>query len=274
VAIQVQQVIDVHVHPPLEAEEKGISPRVIGEELLKWAIENGVSRVVVLPIAPYISNDYVYKIVEVDPRVFIGFASVVPNPHDRAVRELKRTILDLGLKGLKLHPGLQGFCLRNPHVWRVLRAAGELGIPVIIHALWVDESTLYFKSPPALWINTIEDYALLPYIAPETKLIYAHMGGLLNFREVLSIAAHRNVYLDTSYSIITISREIGLDRLSQYIKLLGADKFLFGSDTIPGLTPRELGVRTQIDLVKSLALSEEEKEKILYRNAESLLKIS
>jgi len=139
--------------------------------------------------------------------------------------------------------------------------------------LWVDESTLYFKSPHTPWINTIEDYALLPYIAPETKLVYAHMGGLLNFREVLGIAAHRNVYLDTSYSIVTISREIGLDRLSQYIKLLGADKFLFGSDTIPGLTPRELSVKTQIDLVKSLTLGEEEKEKILYRNAESLLKI-
>jgi predicted TIM-barrel fold metal-dependent hydrolase len=269
-----QQVIDVHVHPPLEAEEKGISPRVIGEELLKWAGENGVSRVVVLPIAPYISNDYVYKIVEVDSRALIGFASVVPNPHDSAVRELKRAILDLGLKGLKLHPGLQGFCLRNPHVWKVLRAAGELSIPVIIHALWVDESTLYFKSPYAPWINTVEDYAFLPYTAPGTKLIYAHMGGLLNFREILNVATRRNVYLDTSYSIITISREIGLDRLSQYIRLLGADKFLFGSDTIPGLTPRELGVRTQIDLVKSLALSEEEKEKILYRNAESLLKIS
>ena len=95
----------------------------------------------------------------------------------------------------------------------------------------------------------------------------------VNFREVLDIAAHRNVYLDTSYSIVTISREIGLGRLSQYIKLLGADKFLFGSDTIPGLTPRELSVKMQIDLVKSLTLGEEEKEKILYRNAESLLKI-
>ncbi len=76
--------------------------------------------------------------------------------------------------------------MRNSHVWRVLGVAGELGISVIIHALWVDESTLYFKSPPALWINTIEDYALLPYIAPKTKLIYAHMDGLLNFNEASS----------------------------------------------------------------------------------------
>jgi predicted TIM-barrel fold metal-dependent hydrolase len=64
-----------------------------------------------LPIVPYISNDYIYKIVEADPKILIGFASTVPNPYDKAVKELKRAILDLGLKGLKLHPNLQGIYL-------------------------------------------------------------------------------------------------------------------------------------------------------------------
>jgi len=268
------QVIDVHVHPPLDAEERGVGPEVVAQELLNWMSENGISRIAVLPIAPYISNDYVYRMVEADPKALVGFASVVPAPYERAVKELKRAVLDLGLRGLKLHPSLQGFCLRNPHVWEVLRVAGELGVPVIIHALWIDESTLYFKSPYSPWVNLVEDYALLPHVAPETKLIYAHMGGLHHFREVLSIATRKNVYLDTSYSIITISREISLERLARYVRLLGAEKFLFGSDTIPGLTPEELGARSQVRLIKTLPLSEEEKEKILRKNAEEVLKIS
>jgi predicted TIM-barrel fold metal-dependent hydrolase len=265
------QVVDAHVHPPLDAEEKGSSPRAVAERLLEWMDANGVLKAVILPIAPYTSNEYVYKMVEVAPERLVGFASVVPNPADRAVRELERAVSDLGLRGLKLHPPLQGFCLRSTHVWRVLRKAGELGIPVVIHALWVDESTLYFKSPYKPWENTIEDYAMLPYIAPETRIVYAHMGGLLHFKELVGVATHRNVYLDTSYSILTIARELGPERLAHYIRLLGAEKFLFGSDTVPGLTPEELGVRAQLEVIGKLPLSEEEKESILRRNAENLL---
>lgn len=65
-----------------------------------------------------------------------------------------------------------------------------------------------------------------------------------------------------------------MERLAQYVRLLGAEKFLFGSDTIPGLTPEELGARSQARLIKTLPLSEEEKEKILRKNAEEVLKIS
>jgi predicted TIM-barrel fold metal-dependent hydrolase len=266
-------VVDFHVHPPFDAEEKRISPSDVAQDLLEWMDKNNVSKAIILPIAPYISNDYIYKIVEKDPKRLIGFASVIPNPYDKALRELRRAIQDLGLKGLKLHPALQGFCIRNTHFWKLLKSAGELNVPVIIHALWMDESTLYFKSFYTPWEYPVEDYALLPYIAPETKIVFAHMGGLLRFREILNIATHNNIYLDTSYSILTIVREIGLERFAHYIKLLGADKFIFGSDTIPGLTPEDLGVKSQFDIIKSLPLSEEEKEKILYKNAERLLKI-
>jgi len=265
------RVIDFHVHPPLDAEDKGVSPKSIAEELLDLMDKSGVSKAVILPIAPYISNNYVYRIVEMEPRRLVGFASVVPNPADRAVKELERAVLDLGLRGLKLHPGMQGFCLRSPHVWKVLRRAGELGIPVILHALWMDESSLYFKSPYNPWENPLEDYALLPYIVPETILVYAHMGGLLHFKEAFSIATHKNVYLDTSYSIITIARDVGLERLAHYIKLLGAEKILFGSDLVPGLTPEDLGPKKQIELINKLPLSQEEKEKILIKNALQLM---
>jgi predicted TIM-barrel fold metal-dependent hydrolase len=265
------RVIDIHIHPPLDAEDKGVSPKNIAGELLDLMDKSGVSKAVILPIAPYISNNYIYKIVEVEPRRLVGFASVVPNPADKAVKELERAVTDLGLRGLKLHPGMQGFCLRSTHVWKVLRRAGELEIPVIIHALWMDESSLYFKSPYKPWENPLEDYALLPYIAPETRLIYAHMGGLLHFKEVFNIATHRNVYLDTSFSIITLAREVGLERLAHYIKLLGAEKILFGSDLVPGLTPEDLGPKKQIELINRLPLSQEEKEKILFKNALQLM---
>ena len=41
--------------------------------------------------------------------VFVGFAGIDPWKGDLAVRELERSIRDLGLKGMKLHPGRQAF---------------------------------------------------------------------------------------------------------------------------------------------------------------------
>jgi len=86
-------------------------------------------------VAPYVSNEYISKIVDYDPKRLVGFASVVPNPADFAIKKLRYAVMELGLKGLKLHSRMQGFCLRSTHVWQVLRFAGELRIPVIIHTM-------------------------------------------------------------------------------------------------------------------------------------------
>ncbi len=161
----------------------------------------------------------------------------------------------------------------------VLRAAGELGVPVVIHAMKGDLSTLYFRSTSEHTLpspDTIEDYDLLPALAPNTTIVYAHMGGLFGFREFMAIAAgHPNVYLDTSYSIVTIAEEIGLERLGVYIKHLGADKFIYGSDHIIGLTPEPLSAERQIEIIKSIpVLNEKEKELMFSGNARKIVKLA
>ncbi len=53
---------------------------------------------------------------------------------------------------------------------------------------------------------------------------------------------------------------------------LGADRLVFGSDEVIGLTPEWLSARRQIEIVRGLpGLSGEEKEMILSKNAERLL---
>ncbi len=151
------RIIDLHVHPPFDAEEKRINPRIIAEKIIEWMNSEGIDKAVILPVAPYVSNEYVSKIIDYEPERLLGFASVIPNPADFAIKTLKHAIQELGLVGLKLHPGMQGFCLRNTHVWRVLQFAGELRIPVIIDAMLGDLSTLYFKGTPDFWSNRIED---------------------------------------------------------------------------------------------------------------------
>jgi len=275
---QMAMIIDFHLHIPANWVKEGIAPREAAERLIRFMDESDIDVGVILPVAPYVPNDYVHRVVDHDPKRLVGFASVVPNPADVAVRELRRAVEDLGLKGLKLHPGMQGFCVRHPHVIKVLRAAGELGIPVVIHAMKGDLSTLYFKSAKEHALPTpdrVEDFDFLPALAPETTIVYAHMGGLFGFREFMAIAAgHPNVYLDTSYSLISIAKEIGLQRLSVYVKHLGADKLVFGSDHVIGLTPDWLSAKKQIEIISSLpSLDDGEKELILSGNAKVLLGI-
>ena len=173
---------------------------------------------------------------------------------------------------------MQGSCILHPHVIKAINVAGELGIPAVIHAMKGDLSTLYFRASKEYVLpvpDKTEDYDLLPVLTLKTTIIYAHMGGLFGFREFMTIAAgHPNVYLDTSYNLVTIAEEIGLKRLSVYIKHLGADKFIFGSDHIIGLTPDNLLVKRQIEIIRELPrLSNEEKGIILSGNARRILRL-
>lgn len=267
------EIIDAHVHPkwsnsyPLKEFE---DPTVFARKLLKFMDEQGIGKSIVLPISPFISNEYVAKAVSINPERLIGFASVQPGLGRYAIEELEHAVKDLGLKGLKLHPHMQGFSLRGPKVWNCIKKAGELKVPVIIHCMLGDYSSLFFKSKPAFWLATVEDYALLPYICPNTVLIYAHMGGLFKFEEVVQCASFENVYLETSYSILQISKRYPL---ADYITLVGGQKFIFGSDFVLGLTPPEHEPKVQIEIIKRLNISEDDKINILGGNIRRILKI-
>jgi predicted TIM-barrel fold metal-dependent hydrolase len=63
---------------------------------------------------PAVSNDYVADAVRRHPDVFVGYASVDPWKGTLAVEELERAVRELGLRGLKLHPGRQEFFPDDP----------------------------------------------------------------------------------------------------------------------------------------------------------------
>lgn len=88
------------------------------------------------------------------------------------------------------------------------------------------------------------------------------------------VASRPNVYLDASYSVLTITEEIGPRMLAKYIRSLGADIFIFSNDHIIGLTPEKLSAKKQIELTRNLPLlNNNEKENILSRNALRILSI-
>jgi predicted TIM-barrel fold metal-dependent hydrolase len=213
---------------------------------------------------PYVGNDYVASIVQKYPEQFMGFASVDPWKGKLAIQELERSVKDLGLRGLKLHPTTQAFLPNDTRFYPLWEKAAELGIPVLFHSgqTGVGSGTpggggyKLKYSHPLLLDDVAADF-------PELTIIMAHPAVPWQ-EEQLAVALHKgNVYIDLSGWSPKYFRPV----LVQYISSILKDKALFGSD-YPVLQPeRWLRDFDQLDL------KDEVRRKILLENARKVLRL-
>ncbi len=214
---------------------------------------------------PYVGNDWVASIAQQYSDQFIGFASVDPWKGVMAIQELERSVKELGLRGLKLHPTTQAFFPSDTRFYPLWAKAAELGIPVLFHTgqTGVGAGTLGgggYKLKYAQPIPYLDDVAA---DFPDLTLIMAHPAVPWQ-EEQLSVAVHKaNVYIDLSGWSPKYFRPV----LLQYATTLLQDKVLFGSD-YPALQPD----RWLRDF-EALAIKEEVRQKILLENARKLLKL-
>ena len=277
------QAIDVHVHVPAPADhpstkEKEAMAKYFGSDKMPDTPEEMYQKYKVLDIfavifeidaettsgEPYVGNDYVASIVQKYPEQFMGFASVDPWKGKLAIQELERSVKDLGLRGLKLHPTTQAFFPNDTRFYPLWEKAAELDIPVLFHSgqTGVGSGTpggggyKLKYSHPMLLDDVAADF-------PNLTIIMAHPAVPWQ-EEQLAVALHKgNVYIDLSGWSPKYFRPI----LVQYISSLLKDKALFGSD-YPVLQPD----RWLRDF-EQLELKEEVRRKILLENARTVLKL-
>jgi predicted TIM-barrel fold metal-dependent hydrolase len=213
---------------------------------------------------PYAGNDYTAEIVRRYPDRFMGFASVDPHKGKAAVIEMERSVKELGLRGLKLHPITQAFFPNDTRFYPLWQKCAELGVPVLFHS---GQTAVGAGLPGGggLKLKYAQPIHLDDVAAdfPELNIIMAHPGVPWQ-EEQLSIALHKpNVYIDLSGWSPKYFRPI----LVQYANSLLQNKVLFGSD-FPALSPqRWLGD------FEGLELKPEVRQKILQENAAKLLHI-
>ena len=214
--------------------------------------------------AKYTGNDYTASIVQRYPDRFMGFASVDPHKGKAAVLEMERSVKDLGLRGLKLHPISQAFFPNDIRFYPLWEKCAELGVPVLFHSGQTAVGAglpggggLKLKYAQPIHIDDVAaDF-------PSLNIIMAHPGVPWQ-EEQLSIALHKpNVFIDLSGWSPKYFRPI----LVQYANSILQDKVLYGSD-FPALTP-ERWLRD----FEGLELKPEVRQKILLDNAKKLLKI-
>jgi len=182
----------------------------------------------------------------------VSFGGIYPHTDD-----YKRDIdfvVSLGLKGLKFHAEYQDFTADEDKMLKIYDYALDRGLILLHHCGFDPGFPPPYKSSPQRFLRVAD--AMRGGI-----IIVAHMGGHGDWDESERYLAGSELYLDTSMGFEYIPHE-------QFVRIVekhGADKILFGSDAPWSNAGKE------IEHLRSLPLSEDSKNAILYGNAMRLL---
>lgn len=185
------------------------------ENLLRIMDRRGISRAVVLPIAPYSdSHDYLERC-RGEPRL-IPFASV--HPHDDWEKDLVEAMA-AGCRGLKIHPILQRIPPEDPFLFDLLEAFKRYRKPVIFHTGEFD----YFVSRDGhASLGDVRRLERLIAAFPDIPIILGHTGLYYPERALELARRYENVYLETSFQPLKVVRKA--------LRVAGRERVIFGSD--------------------------------------------
>ncbi len=275
---------DVHTHPPSRTYIEGahgpylealrahwrdpIEPRPI-EAMVDEYRALGVRAVISAWDAetttglPAVTNDEVAAIVQRFPDMFVGWAHVDPWKGDAAVRELRRAVQVLGLRGVgEFHPIMQAFEPSDPRFDALWEACLELGVPVSFHtgttgvgAGMPGGGGLRLRYAHPMYLDE------LAARYPQLTIVACH-PSFPWLDEMLAIAIHKaNVLLDLS----GWSPRLFTPELIRHINGPLAARVLFGTD-YPWLRPKKW-----LDAFVELPIRDEVRPKVLRENAEHWL---
>ncbi|MGV2982851.1 amidohydrolase family protein [Microbacterium sp. AGC85] len=194
----------------------------------------------------------------------IAFGSVDPLQGEAAIGELHRQAHDLGVRGFKFHPTVQGFDPSREEFTPLFAAIEELRLPIVVHT---GQTGVGAGSPGGLGLRLgLSNPILLDDVAarhPGLQIVMAHPSVPWQ-DEAISIATHKsNVWIDLS----GWSPKYFSPALVKASRTFLKRKVLFGSD-FPAITPD----RWLADFER-LELPEDVRELILKKNAVRLLEL-
>ena len=145
------------------------------------------------------------------PGRLFPFVRIHPWYQDEAVRILDRAITRFNFRGLKLHPVTSIAHPSGEDTIRLIRRAGEHGVPTLFHCGDEPMTTPLSIAPAAA-------------ACPDAKIILGHMGGYFHVDEAIDVAEmHDNIILETSAMPYP-------EKIKEAVERIGAERVIFGSD--------------------------------------------
>jgi len=246
--------IDAHTHAflPEDLEVLGERLAMLDEDLSgadpnKWQIHRGgtedaliasmercgAERCVLLPVTG--SRGRIGELNRWSAQVAARHAQVIPfgtlHPTAEPQRQLAQ-LLDLGLKGVKLHPFLQRIDLDRPEVAALFGLLAGERLPVLLDTIHLQG--LFQAKPHLKGVLSFfgfmgcqpQQIAALAHANPDLPIIAAHMGSLYGWPHLGELLELDNVYFDLAY----VNGLLEPGQVVRLIRQKGPERVIYGSD--------------------------------------------
>lgn len=226
-------------------------------QLLESGQKAGISKFLVQSVAttPHqvaSINAFIAREVDAHKDFLIGLGSMHPDSEN--IRADVDSVAQLGLRGIKMHPDIQGFALDDERCMPFYERCQSIGLPVLIHT----GDYRYDYSNPDRLMNVLKAF-------PKLTVIGAHFAGWSVWDEALEkLLQYDNLYVDSS-STLGFAKDI--DKFKSLFLGWGEDRILFASD-YPMWSAAE-----EIKVLESLNFDDSMYEKIFHKNAEKVFNI-
>jgi len=225
-------------------------------DLLKVGTDAGVDHFIVQSVATTPKqvasiNNFIAEEVNNNPEKLTGLGTLHPDSEDMA-GDVEH-IIELGLKGVKLHPDIQAFRIDDERCLKIYELCEKENLPILMHT----GDNRYDYSNPNRLLPVLKEYK-------DLTVIGAHLGGYSIWQEACeAYCGIENFYVDCSSSMQWLT----LEETFEIIRSYGADRVLFGTD-YPMWNPKQ-----EIESILSLGLDENEIMSILNINAKKVYNI-
>lgn len=194
-------------------------------------------------------NEFIGESVKANSDIFTGFGTLHPDSED--IQGDFDHLIELGLKGVKVHPDFQQFAMNGERAFKMGEIINEGNVPLMVHC----GDFRYSYSNPEHIKPFLEKF-------PDITFIGAHFAGWSIWNEATEqLAGIPNLYVDLSSSLYDLTSENALELIHAY----GADKVLWGTDYPMWESKSEMEYFDKLDLTKK------ERSQILYENAAKIL---
>jgi len=163
------------------------------------------------------------------------------------LEKLKIHFAEYKFKGIKLHQCWESFKVDSEIFNKVVEWASSKDLPIFVH--------LFSKNQATQLSNYIKTHS-------KTTFIIAHLFGLERYIKA-------DIDSDNVFFEISTPQLISVKRLLKALKHFGANRIILGSDVPYGKN----NLRTNIDRVKKLNITNEERDLILGDNMKKILNI-
>lgn len=261
-------IIDAHCHvyPDKIAEKASAATGTFYEmgmfydgkvsTLLEVGTKAGIDKFIIQSVATTPAqvrsiNEFIYRTVKEYSDKMYGLGTLHFDSTDIA-GDIEH-LMELGLKGVKLHPDIQGVKIDDERCLKIYEICEKKDLPLLIHT----GDFRYDNSNPNRIMPVLDMF-------PDITIVGAHFGGWSIWEKATEqLHGRKNFFVDCSSAMPYLSDDV----IIKLIMMYGVDNVLFGTD-YPMWEPK-----TEVDRLKSLAISDEDKEKIFSKNAIRIFKL-